>query len=274
MENLSYPPAREAFASCGIALEYIPQDNSGMDLDALEALCSRRNVSAVYTTPHHQFPTTVMLSVERRIRLLELARHYNFVIIEDDYDHEFHFSHNPMMPLASMDTDGRVIHIGSLSKVLAPGLRLGYIAAPEVVIRHCMNEIILIDRQGNALTELAVAELMRTGEIKRHVRRALKIYKERRDYAVKRVRELIPSAVFSIPSGGLSLWLELASHIDMQQLQRDTQAQGIAILPGQLFSGTSLTITALRLGYASLNPQELERGLVGLAVAIEQQIPV
>ncbi|PUA29213.1 MAG: GntR family transcriptional regulator [Cellvibrio sp. 79] len=273
MEDLSYPPAREAFASLGIAISYIGQDGAGMDLDALEVLCSQRKVSAVYVTPHHQFPTTVMLSVERRIRLLELARRYDFLIIEDDYDHEFHFAHNPMLPLASMDTEGRVIHIGSLSKVLAPGLRLGYIAAPEAVINRCMNEIMLIDRQGNALTELAVAELMRTGEIKRHVRRALKIYKERRDYAVRRVGELIPSVKFTVPAGGLALWLELDARIDMQRLQRDALIYGVAILPGQLFSGTGRAIPALRLGYASLNQEELERGLAALVAAIQQQFP-
>lgn len=272
MEELAYPPAREAFISCGIALEYVSLDNAGMDVDALEALCLRRKVSAVYTTPHHQFPTTVMLSVERRIRLLELARQHDFVIIEDDYDHEFHFSHSPMLPLASMDTEGRVIHIGSLSKVLAPGLRLGYIAAPELVIDRCMREIILIDRQGNALTELAVAELMRIGEIKRHVRRALKIYRERRDYAVMRVRKIIPEAVFTVPPGGLALWLTLDARLDMLQLQRDALTQGVAILPGQLFSGSGKAIPALRLGYASLNQQELELGLAGLALAIKQQI--
>lgn len=273
MEDLSYPPAREAFASFGIPIEYIAQDSFGMNLDELELLCTRRKISAVYTTPHHQFPTTVMLSVERRIRLLELARRYDFLIIEDDYDHEFHFSHNPMLPLASMDTDGRVIHIGSLSKVLAPGLRLGYIAAPEAVINRCMNEIMLIDRQGNALTELAVAELMRTGEIKRHVRRALKIYQARRDYAVQRVSELIPSATFTIPAGGLALWLELDARLDMQRLQRDALTQGVTILPGQLFSGTGRAIPALRLGYASLNQQELELGLMALVAAIQQQFP-
>lgn len=272
MEELGYPPAREAFISCGIALEYVPLDHTGMDLDALEALCLQRKVSAVYTTPHHQFPTTVMLSAERRIRLLELARQHDFVIIEDDYDHEFHFSHSPMLPLASMDTDGRVIHIGSLSKVLAPGLRLGYIAAPELVINRCVHDIILIDRQGNSLTELAVAELMRSGEIKRHVRRALKIYRERRDYAVMRVRDIIPEAVFTVPPGGLALWLVLDARLDMLQLQRDTLNQGVAILPGQLFSGPGKTIPALRLGYASLNQQELEQGLAGLALAIKQQI--
>lgn len=273
MEDLGYPPAREAFASFGIAIEYIPQDSSGMDLDALEAVCRRRNVNAVYVTPHHHFPTTVMLSIERRIRLLELARRYDFLIVEDDYDHEFHFAHNPMLPLASMDTDGRVIHIGSLSKVLAPGLRLGYIAAPEAVINRCMSEIMLIDRQGNALTELAVAELMRNGEIKRHVRRALKIYRERRDYAVQRVRDMIPSATFTIPAGGLALWLELDDRIDMQRLQRDALVNGVAILPGQLFSGTNKVIPALRLGYASLNQQELDQGLTALALALQQQIP-
>ncbi|WP_394393238.1 PLP-dependent aminotransferase family protein [Shewanella woodyi] len=235
MEKLSYPPAREAFESFGLDISYVEQDDDGMSLDALTKICERREVSMVYTTPHHQFPTTSMLSLERRIRLLALSEKYNFIIIEDDYDHEFHFSHKPMLPLASMETAGRVIHIGSLSKILAPGLRLGYMVAPEGFIQRCGQEILLIDRQGNAVTELAVAELMRNGEMKRHIRRALKIYQQRRDHAVERVRKILPMAQFTIPAGGLALWLRFDKTLDMSKLQKDAKVLGVSVLLGDLF---------------------------------------
>jgi len=271
MEELSYPPAREAFASFGIAISYVAQDEFGLNVDALEQLCARTNISAVYLTPHHQFPTTSMLSVARRIRLLALAKKFNFLILEDDYDHEFHFSHSPMLPLASMESEGCVIHIGSLSKVLAPGLRLGYMVASKDFIQRCVAQILLIDRQGNALTELAVAEMMRNGELKRHIRRALKIYKIRRDYAVQRVREMLPSVNFSIPAGGLALWLCFDSTIDMEKLERDAQALKLTILPGHLFSGRRKKVSALRLGYANLNESEFDQGLMRLASALQKE---
>lgn len=271
IEELSYPPAREAFKSFGIKIKYVAQDHEGMDIEALEILCRSHKISAVYTTPHHQFPTTCMLPIERRIALLDLAVKYNFVIIEDDYDHEFHFSHRPMLPLASMENDGRVIHIGSLSKVLAPGLRLGYIAAAEQVITRCATEILLIDRQGNALTELAIAELMNQGEIKRHIRRALKIYQQRRDHAVNQVRTFLPNATFSVPPGGLALWLGFDETIDIKKWQSDCLINGVSILPGQLFSGSDKKVSAIRMGYASLNESEFDRGLKRLSLSLCQQ---
>lgn len=270
LEELSYPPAREAFRSCGLDILYVAQDEQGMDLDHLEDLCKRHKVSAVYSTPHHQFPTTAMLPVDRRLRILELSIKYNFIIIEDDYDHEFHFSHSPMLPLASTETANRVIHIGSLSKVLAPGLRVGYLVAPKNVVDRCADEVMIIDRQGNAITELAVAEMMRDGEMKRHIRRVLKIYRERRDHAVNRVEELLPEANFSVPPGGLALWLRFAPNLDMRRIEEITRTHGVDILPGYLFSGQQKSVPALRLGYANMNSNEFDVGIEILAKAVKQ----
>ena len=109
-------------------------DAKGLRVDELEKICRRTRVRAVYVTPHHQFPTTVLLPPDRRLRLFALAAQFGFAIVEDDYDHEFHFSHQPMLPLASADPDGRVVYIGSMSKLLSPSLRLGYLAAPKALI--------------------------------------------------------------------------------------------------------------------------------------------
>lgn len=262
VENLSYPPAREAFRSCGAQILGVGLDEHGIDVIKLEDLCKQHPVRAIYVTPHHQFPTTVMMTAERRLKLLRLAEQYDFVIVEDDYDHEFHFHHHPVFPLASTEHGGRVVYVGSLSKVLAPGLRVGYLVASRAFISQCAAEIMLIDRQGNSVTELAVAELMESGEIKRHIRRTLKIYSERRDILVGLVRnELGEFVSFEPPVGGLALWLRLNEVIDIDAFVQKALFEQVRLLPGSLFSESKTHIKGIRLGFGSLNAKELETGI-------------
>jgi len=117
-------------ALTGARLVHIQVDTHGLCIDNLAALAEQERIRAVFVTPHHQFPTTVTLAPARRLRLLELARRYRFAIIEDDFDHESHCEGRPILPLASADTAGTVIYVGTLSKTLAPGLRLGYCGRP------------------------------------------------------------------------------------------------------------------------------------------------
>jgi GntR family transcriptional regulator/MocR family aminotransferase len=273
LETLTYPPAREAFRACGATILSIEQDEFGMIPESLAAACRQQQVRAVYLTPHHQFPTTVSMPIERRMQLLRLAEEFDFVLVEDDYDHEFHFGHNPMRPLATLDRRGKVIYIGSLSKILAPGLRIGYLVAPPSILHRIANEIVLIDRQGNSVTERAVVELMESGELRRHIRHAAKVYQERCQLAATLVRDALGScARLKVPGGGLALWVQLSSHIDMEKLQADTLEARVRILQGAVFADSPGPVHALRLGFASLDERELRAGMERLRTALLKQV--
>ena len=209
VEELSYPPALEAFQSNHYEIIKIKIDENGLDTEYLEEILVTQNITAVYTTPHHQYPTTVTMPMERRLKLLELSKKYEFYIIEDDYDHEFHYDSRPLPPLASLPNSEHVIHIGSLSKVFAPSIRLGYVVGSQKIIEFFVQEVVMIDRQGNMINELAIAELLQSGEIKRHIRKMRKIYHNRRDFTTAEFKRIFKEKVTIVsPSGGMALWVK------------------------------------------------------------------
>ena len=171
------------------------------------------------------------------------------------------------MPIASLDKPNRIIYVGSLSNVLTPSFGMGFIVASREIIKHFSNEIVLIDRQGNA-----VAELMHTGEINRHTLKINKIYEERRNFTAKLIKsELKDFVQFKTPNGGLALWLEVSPHINMQTLLKDAELEKVRVVAGTQFSLKNEPVSAIRLGFASLNNDEVSLGIKRLKNAFERQ---
>jgi len=256
VEALSYAPAWQAFRAAGATVIGAKLDHDGLDVADVERLCRQHKVRALYLTPHHQFPTTVSLTPQRRLRLLDLASQFGFAIIEDDYDHEFHFEQQPLLPMASY-APRRTVYIGSMSKLLLPGLRIGYVAAAADVIRMIANETVIIDRQGNAPTELAVAELIESGELHRHSRKALQVYLKRRNAFAEILRKNFGSLIdFKVPDGGLAFWLTFRNAAVLDAIEMGVPRGTVRFLPSRSFAIAPFEQRGLRLGYASLNADE------------------
>jgi GntR family transcriptional regulator / MocR family aminotransferase len=257
----SYFAANLTFQQAGATLNRVPVDNDGMDMNVVERLCKTKKIRLVYVIPHHHHPTTVTLSPNRRIKLLELARKYKFAIIEDDYDFDFHYTSNPILPMASLDHHGSIIYIGTLSKTIAPAVRLGFMVAPENFIKSASSLRRGIDRQGDSLLETAVAELYKNGTMARHIKKLVKIYHERRDYFCELLRdELRHKITFKVPDGGMSVWVNF-NKTDLKKLSSEVAKQGLLLSDGSAHNTDGKNYNSTRLGFASLNFKEQESAI-------------
>ena len=266
VEEYGYPPAAEAFRRAGAELVPLPVDTDGLVVDALEALCARRSVRAVYVTPHHQYPTMALLSAPRRAQLMAVAERYAMAVVEDDYDNEFHYDGRPVRPLASDDPRGQVLYVGTLSKVLSPGLRIGYVVAPSTVIEALASLRACIDRQGDQVAESAVAELLEDGELERHIRRMGRIYRARRDHVVARIRdELADRLEVVTPRGGMAVWTRVTDGTDPARWSERARAEGVLVGHAARYRHDGATRPFLRIGFAALTEAEIDLGVRTLA---------
>ena len=270
VESLGYRPAWEAFRAAGATLVPIPVDRDGIDVDRLAALASSRPLAAIYVTPHHQYPTTVTLKAARRLALLELARSRRFAIIEDDYDHEFHYDGRPVLPLASADTSGVVVYVGTLSKILAPGLRAGYLVAPTAVIESAAAIRSLLDVQGDLATEAAIAALIEDGELQRHVARVRRVYANRREILASALgRTFGDSIEFTVAAGGMALWVRLRMAVDVDAWALRSVRHGVSWYTARRYAFDGRSRPFARFSFAWLNERELPEAVKRLAAALE-----
>jgi GntR family transcriptional regulator / MocR family aminotransferase len=263
--DLGYGSGNLIFQNAGAELVKIQVDDKGLDVEQLAELCKTTPIRMVYITPHHHYPTTVTMPAERRLRLLELAKTYQFCILEDDYDYDFHYSSSPILPLASVDNEGYVIYVGSLCKIISPALRVGYIVAPSDLIEEMGNLRRIIDRQGDNLLEAALAILFKDGTIKRHLKKSQKAYHKRRDLFCEVLKTELNDVVdFKKPNGGMAVWAKFDPSVFLPNLSEKVGKMGLKISNSSVFN-----INSIRLGFASTNEIEIERGIEILKKAIK-----
>jgi len=267
----NYASADATFKLTGASLLRIPVDEFGMDTDFLEQVLRQKIIKAVYVIPHHHCPTTVTMSMERRLKLLSLARDYRFAIIEDDYDFDFHYENKPYLPLASIDQNQNVIYIGSLSKTFAPALRIGFMTGPENFISAAASLRKLMERQGDTLMEEAFATLFDNGEMNRHFRKSIKIYKERRNAFCEILKQDFSNHIeFKVPEGGLAVWSNFDAKIDLVRLSEKAAANGLHISNGNFYKNEVFSVNGLRLGFASVIETEMLKAFEILKKTIGQ----
>jgi GntR family transcriptional regulator/MocR family aminotransferase len=202
------------------------------------------------------------------LKLLALARREKFAIVEDDYDHEFHYDGRPVLPLASADSSV-VIYLGTLSKILAPGLRIGYIAAAPAVLRNLGALRSLLDIQGDLATEAAIAALIDDGELQRHVARVRRVYAERRLILASALRRAFGGDVeFAVAPGGMALWVRFHMAVDFEAWLGRAIARGVFWYTGRRYAFDGRSIPFARFSFAWLNERELPEAIKRMAAAL------
>ena len=267
VESLGYQPAWNAFKNAGAQLIAVKQTEQGIDITHLEQLIKTHQIRLLYLTPLHQYPTTTTLAMSIRKRIYQLAQQYNFPIIEDDFDHEFHYNSQPLAPMATNDPAGLVIYLSSFSKIMFPGIRLGIIAVDKSLAKAIVNYRALLNHKVNVLLQDAVARWMKDGGFERHLRKATRHYQKRRQCMVNLLTQFIDEGLnieFSIPAGGMALWVNVGGNA--QKIAELAKQQGIYLLAEHAFhlDQNNNQDKYIRLGFAGQNEQQLKQGLLRL----------
>jgi len=258
----NYRYADLCFQQLGATLVRVPVDDQGMDVNAVAAVCRRSKVRMLYVVPHHHHPTTVTLSAERRMQLLELIRERNLAVIEDDYDYDFHYASGPILPLASGDHGGNVLYIGSMTKSLALSIRVGFLVAPADFIEEAARLRRLMDLRGDNLIEEALAALIDSGDIDRHLKKSNKLFRERRDVFCDLLEEALGGLItFKKPDGGMAVWARFPKRYSLPKLSARAADLGLLISDGSSYRSPESTENGMRLGFASLTPAEIKEAI-------------
>ncbi|UXI66544.1 PLP-dependent aminotransferase family protein [Tahibacter amnicola] len=266
MEDPGYPGAARVFESHGAQVCPIPVDEDGMAFTP--ALL--RGARLAYVTPAHQFPTGVAMSLSRRLDLLEWARTNHALVFEDDYDSEYRYSGRPIPALQGLDRHGVVIHAASFSKVLFPSLRLGYFVVPPDMVDQVAAAKGVTMRHAPLLEQLVLAEFIAEGHFARHIRRMRDVYSERLGILAENARSHLSGLLdLSTIEAGLQTIGWLRPGLAEADACAAAQARGIEVTPLGRYTRGPVRRNGLMLGFAAIDANEIRRGTIELAMALE-----
>ena len=267
LEDPGYPDLRNVLRFFSIPMCNLPLDEHGLKpgrrLDECDYVC---------VAPSHQNPTSITMPVSRRRALLEQAERSDFVILEDDYDSELNFEGEATPAIKSLDAAGRVVYVGSLSKTLAAGLRIGYLVAPPAFIDEARAVRRLIQRHPPANNQRAAALFLSLGHYDALIPKLVRTYRERAQILCNALARYLPEAQFTPPRGGSALWVQAPEGTDMRAIRERARAVGVLFDAGDTFYASRYSpLNFFRLGYSSIPAERIEAGVKLLADCIRRR---
>ena len=271
MEVPTYLGAVQTFRALNARVIGVPTDSDGMRVDLLESILVRHRPRLIYTLPTFQNPTGFVMSPERRRRLLLLAKRYQTPILEDDPYGEIYFEGKQPQPLKVLDTTGQVLYLSTFSKILAPGLRVAWLAAPEPMIERLTLHKQVFDLNTNAMGQWAVSEIIRRNLLDDHLAMLRQRYKRKRDVMLEAIAAHWPREVrVNHPAGGFHLWCRLPVDLRARTLLREAASEQVAFVIGEPFHVDGGGQQHFRLSYAFPEEEHIEEGIRRIGNAMKR----
>jgi GntR family transcriptional regulator / MocR family aminotransferase len=271
VERPTYSGALELFRAQGFQVVTVPTDAEGMRTEELEALLLRHHPRLIYAVPTFHNPTGTCLPAARRRQLLALADRHNVPVIEDDYVGDLRYDGRAQAPLKAWDRGGRVLYTGTFSKMLAPGLRVGFLVADGPVRAALVERKRIVDVATSSVLQRAVEAYVTVGRYRTHLRRTVRLYRHRRDAMVEALQRHLPSLELVPPRGGLFLWARLPPGLSSRRLLPLAREAGVEFAPGcRYFPDPREGDPYLRLTFAAQRPEVVEEGVRRLARAVRR----
>lgn len=270
VETPSYLGALQAFSLYGPEFVSVPTDDSGLLPEAVADI--GQGARLLYALPNFQNPTGRTLSVERRVALVETCARLGLPLIEDDPYGALSYRGEPLPKMLTMNPDG-VIYMGSFSKVLTPGIRLGYVVAPVPLVRKLEQAKQAADLHTAQLTQMVVHEAIQDGFLGQHIPTIRKLYSDQCQAMLAALTEFFPAAAtWTRPEGGMFIWVTLPKHIDSMKLLDEAIAQNIAFVPGAPFYANNPECNTLRLSFVTVSPGKIREGVEKLGKLIAAKL--
>jgi len=273
LENPTYPGALSVFCSSSSKYFSVPVGPHGIDLNVLEDVLSQRRPKLIYVVPSFQNPTGATMNAASRLRLIGLAERYRVPIVEDDIYRELRYDGPDVPPVKALDEHGLVIYISSFSKVGFPGLRVGWIAAPRIVIDHLNRAKQRSDLHASLMAQAAIYEFAKRGLLAKHIKRVKKAYSERRDAMLYSLQKHFPDeSSWSRPDGGMSVWVSLPISLSSKQLLLQAVESGVTFISGDHFYSSSPQQNMMRLSFTMATPQAIEEAVKRLGTLMKARL--